>query len=151
MNSMKKFIFILLVVFLSLGYSAILKWPEDCVGYSGSEKVCYHQVAMSYALTEKPDEAIKYCKLIETTGSIFTKSQMNRCIRDIAVILGDNNICEEIDTSTFYGGDIIDIISTKTICNEEVNAKNNKSKECKIAYILPIVVLGSLFFKGFVH
>lgn len=155
MNSMKKIIFILLIFFVSLGYSAILKWPEDCVDYGGSEKVCYHQVAMSYALTGNIDEAVKYCYLIYDSG-VFTKSQMNRCFKDVAIMATSNpetkenakDICElMMDTVTDLG--ILD--TEKEVCRKEVEGELDKSTDCKIAYILPIIILGSLFFRSFVH
>lgn len=152
---MKKIILIFFMIALSVSYSAILKWESDCTRELGIGEaleaeehpmLCYHSVAMSYALVGNKESAIDYCNVIKATGTagddvILIEGQANRCFRDIAKILWEDSealqICDQISTDSFLYG------HEKEICKAEVIAERNRATGCTIVYIFPMVVLGS--------
>lgn len=154
---MKKFVFILLVLAFSLGYSAILKWPEDCEELTDGKIMCYHSVAISYAITGNVGGATQYCGMIrigtaDDDDDIVLEGQADRCFRDVAVIIastiGESEglaICERISTSDFSFG------SERNLCRNEVEAEAREAPECTIMYILPLLVMGSFFFRSSIH
>lgn len=153
---MKKLLLVLLLIFV-VSNASIFRWPDDCKKTETNpnpphESVCYHQVAMSYALTGHKTEAIEYCgKIAGTISNIESlayseQGQMSRCYRDIAVIFasdGGEEICSYISSEADY---------EKSLCLKEVKAEQEKNKNtCSIGYILPFILFSSFFFRSLVH
>ncbi|MDD5023042.1 MAG: hypothetical protein PHU63_02635 [Candidatus ainarchaeum sp.] len=151
-NMLKKLLF--LIVIFSFSYPAILVWEHDCEETPDNPNpphptVCYHQVAMSYAIINNRVKAIQYCNKIgqDTTWKYSEEAQMSRCFKDISVMLDppDVAICNYITKND----------DVKELCIEQVEneiIKNQNKDKCNIpSLIIPITILSSLFFRRFVH
>lgn len=148
MRNMKK-IFILLTLF-SLLYPALLTWPSDCIQSPDNPNpshqiICYHQVALTYAINNDKAHAIQYCSMIgDPTWEFSKEGQMAKCFRDVALMVDppDITIC----------GFIIDNDLEKELCIKEVEAELGKANNsCNLMFILPLFIAGSFFFRNSVH
>lgn len=146
----RKIAFIFLIFFFSVGFSVIFKEPSDC---DPSEKnnfkpddkiVCYYDVAYSYALKGDNESAVEYCEKIKVeSDTSLAHEQTNLCLRDIAEIFKDYNVCEKIDNDYL-----------RLTCKEKVNAKielQTKAEKCGIAFIFPAILGLTFFFRFKVH
>jgi hypothetical protein len=122
------------------------KIPEDCNKYeenSGERALCYHEVAVSYATFGDAEKAISWCASISDIQSPYANGQANLCFADIARLLRDRSLCDNIQKSPYediIGGAAI----TKEIC--ELNATpQSEQPTCAVAFVLLFFVLFSFF------
>lgn len=65
----------------------------------GEVSMCYHEVAVGYALKNDSANALAYCGDVNPSGGFVEKSEQNNCYSDIAQILRNETICDNIQTS----------------------------------------------------
>lgn len=153
-NKMVKFAIILMFfIFFFLSGCIVTKSETECQDLEsrnlmnnlawGEVAMCYHEVAVVYALKKERLAAIHACDKIYTGNELgwIETSERNSCYSDIAEILPDDTICENIKTSRFE--DPINIF--KTQCKEKAKKKMNsmtKRSLCTTIFIfIPLVFL----------
>lgn len=139
------FLFLFFLVFLLSGGLG-LKTEKDCTEQEEKDRVlCYHEVAISYAVVGDAQNAKKYCEKIRNSGSRIANAQSNICFADIARHLNDASLCNMIIDDefarVFSGAEV-----TREVCLKTVAAEQAKPK-CAVVFILPILFLLILFQK----
>lgn len=133
-----------------------------------AEKIlCYHEAAISKAYVINPNnpadvqDAVDICESIAVIGDLyddqrtFAKTQKNLCLSDVAVILKDGNICEDIEQEAAAGLEhgIFGAPVTKDICNKKVENAIAVNPANYVCPFLPLFVgaMGLFFIWKRVH
>jgi len=147
--------FIVFIILVSTSYSGILVQPNDCIN-SNEKIVCYHKVAVSFALENKFDDASYYCNYVKTKEEkdIDTSyPEASKCYRDVAMMLKDYEDKKKACGKIFYE---LKNSDDEKLCMNEINAEKDKKSKmqnnmCASIFILPAVLFGSLFSRFFIH
>lgn len=105
---------LVLLVFLALFFSGCLatKTEAECDALvvesvtetwkAGQAPMCYHELAVQYAIMKDSANAIDACENSATAAPLaspFAHSERNNCLAEVAEILQDEDVCDFIDTS----------------------------------------------------
>lgn len=156
----KKILFV--VLFFALIFALILfsgclkiKTPANCSDIKheslfdkarlGEVAMCYHEVAVGQALLKKDkDAALGACENI-STGNIVSKAERDNCYIDIAELLKDPTICEEIEPNILEQEPLKKIMqSRRDLCKQKATKKSD-AKICggtvSVLFIIPLLFL----------
>ncbi|MEW6528640.1 MAG: hypothetical protein AB1391_02005 [Candidatus Micrarchaeota archaeon] len=117
----------------------------------GDVAMCYHEVAMGYALKGNSQSAVQMCDEISTGGKLswIEASERNMCYFDIAEQLRDENICDKISASWFEHPTWFEDPTKhyKNQCKEKVEKAKNRGNVllCPTIFIFVPMIL---FFLG---
>lgn len=118
---------------------------------AGEASMCYHELAISYAIKNESMNAIGACGEAGDTTNIpiassIAKANMNSCFAEIAELLHNSTICEEKIEMTVADPDMpfgAVFTSFRDECKRKAEASNYKIQVCgsATAFLIPIILV----------